>query len=115
MSKIDLETRNRERVHVTKEEIKRGLEKLGLKTGSIVMVHSSLSSFGYVEGGADAVIDALFEVVGKPPDIYKNEQVCSLRSPTPSAYGGDLVFGEPFGVLPLGKLATIWSKIKIEP
>jgi len=28
-----------------------------------VVVHSSLSSFGYVEGGADAVIDALEEVI----------------------------------------------------
>jgi aminoglycoside 3-N-acetyltransferase len=30
----------------------------------IVVAHSSLSSFGWVEGGADAVIDALISVVG---------------------------------------------------
>jgi len=45
---------------VSKEDIKAGLRKLGLKKGDIVGVHSSLSSFGYVEGGADAVIDSLF-------------------------------------------------------
>ena len=65
MSKIDLETRIREKIHVTREDIKRGLKQLGLKRGDVVGVHSSLGSFGYVEGGADAVIDALLETVGE--------------------------------------------------
>ena len=51
---------------VTKEEVKAGLVSLGLKKGDSVGVHSSLNSFGYVEGGAYAVIDALFETVGHP-------------------------------------------------
>ena len=49
---------------INKEQIKRDLKKLGLKEGDIVLVHSSLSSIGYVEGGADVVIDALLETVG---------------------------------------------------
>jgi len=61
---LDIEERKKEKIHVTKEDIKRGLETLGLKNGDSVGVHSSLSSFGYVEGGANAVIDALLEVVG---------------------------------------------------
>ena len=65
VSKIDLETRKREKVRVTKEDIKKGLAELGLKRGDVVGVHSSLSSFGYVEGGADTVIDALLETVGE--------------------------------------------------
>jgi len=48
---------------VTKADIVAGLSDLGLKPGDSVLVHSSLSSFGHVEGGADAVIDALVEVV----------------------------------------------------
>jgi len=64
LGKMDLETRKRVKPHVTKEDIKRGLRNLGLKRGDVVVVHSSLSSFGYVEGGADAVIDALIETVG---------------------------------------------------
>jgi len=36
---------------------------LGLRTGMGVMVHSSLRSFGYVEGGARAIIEALMEVI----------------------------------------------------
>ncbi len=50
---------------VKKEEIINGLKKLGLKKGDMILVHSSLSSLGYVEGGADTVIDAFLEVVGK--------------------------------------------------
>jgi aminoglycoside 3-N-acetyltransferase len=37
---------------------------LGLREGASVLVHSSLSSFGTVEGGADTVIDALLDTVG---------------------------------------------------
>lgn len=62
--KIDIETRKKEKVHVTKDDIKRGFVSVGLNKGDVVLVHSSLSSFGYVEGGADAVIDALLETVG---------------------------------------------------
>jgi len=62
---MDLKTRKKEKVHVTKEDIKRGLKELGLKRGDVVGVHSSLGSFGYVDGGADAVINALLETVGE--------------------------------------------------
>ena len=51
-------------VRVTREEIARGLRKLGMAPGDVAMVHSSLKSFGYVEGGADAVIDAFLDVLG---------------------------------------------------
>jgi len=50
---------------VNGDEIKADLNKLGLHKGCAVLVHSSLSSIGYVVGGADAVIDALLEVVGE--------------------------------------------------
>ena len=49
---------------VTKSEIIRGLKKLGLCRGNIVIVHSSLSSIGKVDGGPETVIKALIEVVG---------------------------------------------------
>ena len=54
----------KERLRVNKEDIKKGLNDIGLKKGNIVFVHSSLSSFGYVEDGPDTVIDALLETVG---------------------------------------------------
>lgn len=40
------------------------LVALGIEPGDEVVVHSSLSSLGWVEGGADAVVDALVEAVG---------------------------------------------------
>jgi aminoglycoside N3'-acetyltransferase len=50
---------------LTREQIENGLHNLGLSTGDAVEVHSSLRSMGYVIGGADTVIDALMNVVGK--------------------------------------------------
>ena len=64
MAKLDLATRMAQKPHVTSEDIKAGLRRLGLGRGHSVGVHSSLSAFGYVEGGADAVIDALLRTVG---------------------------------------------------
>lgn len=46
---------------VTKADIIAGLQKLGLPPGSGLVVHSSLKSFGLVEGGPAAVIAALME------------------------------------------------------
>lgn len=49
---------------VRQREIGRGLRALGLDKSSSVIVHSSLSSFGWVEGGALAVCEALVSVCG---------------------------------------------------
>jgi len=49
---------------LTQKMIAAELRKLGLEAGDHIIVHSALSSLGQVEGGADAVIDALLEVVG---------------------------------------------------
>lgn len=44
-----------------KEDLKKDLEKMGVKSTDTLMVHSSMKSIGSVEGGADTVIDALLE------------------------------------------------------
>jgi aminoglycoside 3-N-acetyltransferase len=54
---------------LTQPEIERGLRDLGLRRGDAVEVHSSLSSLGWVEGGAEAVIEALIAVVGPEGSI----------------------------------------------
>ncbi|UCD93117.1 MAG: AAC(3) family N-acetyltransferase [Methanobacteriota archaeon] len=68
-----------EEVTVGKEDIKNGLKQLGLKRGDIVGVHSSLSSFGYVEGGADTVIDALLETVGEDGTVLMPTHSTNLK------------------------------------
>ena len=38
---------------------------LGIQPGDLLYIHSSLRSLGFVEGGADTVIDALLEAIGR--------------------------------------------------
>src|SRR4051812_28440789 len=47
------------RTRVTREDLVAGLREMGVAPGALLQVHSSLSALGYVEGGADAVVDAL--------------------------------------------------------
>ena len=47
---------------VTKKQLKNALTELGIEKGMILEVHTSLSSFGELEGGADTVIDTLKEL-----------------------------------------------------
>lgn len=49
---------------VIRDDIVAALRRVGVSLGDVVFAHSSLSAFGRVEGGADAVIDALLEAVG---------------------------------------------------
>ncbi len=59
---------------ISKKDIISDLRKLGLQEGMTVEVHSSLSSFGYVIGGAQTVVDALMETVG-----YEGTLVMALQ------------------------------------
>ena len=55
---------------MNKAELIRGFQSIGLKKGMTVEVHSSLSSFGKVDGGAETVISALMECVGSEGSIF---------------------------------------------
>ncbi len=50
---------------VTQLDIQASLAELGIQAGDTVLFHSSLKSFGAVENGADAVIDAFLSAVGE--------------------------------------------------
>ena len=50
---------------VTKQQIIEKLKSIGIKDGETIMLHSSLSKIGFVENGANTVIDAFTEVIGK--------------------------------------------------
>jgi len=49
---------------LTQSDIEVGLAELGVTKGMALEIHSSLSSFGQVEGGAKTIISALVNVVG---------------------------------------------------
>ena len=59
---------------ILKDEIIQKLKEVGLKNGDTVMVHTSLGKMGYVCGGAQAVIEALMEVVGDSGTIMMPTQ-----------------------------------------
>ncbi|WP_238314740.1 AAC(3) family N-acetyltransferase, partial [Methylobacterium crusticola] len=50
---------------IGRKELVRDLRRLGVTPGMDLMVHSSLSAIDFVEGGAETVVDALLQAVGK--------------------------------------------------
>ncbi|PWJ12202.1 AAC(3) family N-acetyltransferase [Ruminococcus flavefaciens] len=54
----------------TKQQLKNALAELGIKKGMTLEVHSSLSSFGELEGGALTVINTLKELVTEDGSIF---------------------------------------------
>ncbi len=67
-----------ERKILIKSDIIKALTKAGVMQGQTVMVHTSLSSLGFVCGGAQTVIESLMECVGEngtilmPAQSWKN-------------------------------------------
>lgn len=59
---------------ILKEEIVQKLREVGLEKSDAVMVHTSLKRMGHVCGGAQTVIEALMEVVGKDGTIMMPTQ-----------------------------------------
>lgn len=59
---------------VLKQELLSAFQQIGIKKGQVLMVHASLSSFGYVCGGAQTVIEALTEAVGDEGTIMMPSQ-----------------------------------------
>ncbi|MCC9089710.1 MULTISPECIES: aminoglycoside N(3)-acetyltransferase [Bacillus] len=66
---------------MTKERIKADLVQLGVKKGMILCVHSSLSSIGWVNGGAVAVIQALMETLTEEGTLVMPAQTLELSDP----------------------------------
>jgi len=57
------------------------LSALGLRRGDAVIAHTSLSTIGYVAGGALTVIEALLDVVGPRGTLVMPAQTADLTDP----------------------------------
>ncbi len=55
---------------VEKEDIKKTLSELGIKHDDTVIFHSSLKSFGVVDGGAETVIEAILEYLNEGTAVF---------------------------------------------
>ena len=84
---------------LNKQDLINGFCKAGINKGDEIEVHSSLSSFGYVDGGAETVISPLKEAVGDNGSIFMPAQRLSPELPLTEE----------------DKKAGITSKIKILP
>ena len=71
-----------ERALVLKNDILEALEKVGVKQGQNIMVHTSLGKLGFVCGGAQIVIEALLESVGDNGTIMMPTQSWKNLDPT---------------------------------
>lgn len=56
---------SRELVHVTYADLVRDLSKMDIDQGAVCLVHSSLKSLGFVDGGARTAVEALIEAFVK--------------------------------------------------
>jgi aminoglycoside 3-N-acetyltransferase len=66
----------------TLDSLTQDLAVLGVKEGSILLVHSSLSSLGWVCGGAIAVIEALKKAIGKTGTLVMPTHSGELSDPS---------------------------------
>ena len=71
-----------ERALVLKRDILKALEAVGVRPGQTIMVHTSLSALVFVCGGAQVVIEALLEAVGKDGTLMMPTQSWKNLDPT---------------------------------
>ncbi|GAE37516.1 aminoglycoside N(3)-acetyltransferase [Halalkalibacter akibai] len=66
----------------SRETIKQDLVQLGVHSGMTILVHSSLSSIGWVNGGAVSVVQALMDLVTEEGTIIMPSQSTDLSDPS---------------------------------
>lgn len=71
---------------ITKEVLIHKFSQLGIKQGDTLLVHASLSSLGYVVGGAEALYYALRVVIGNEGTIVVPSQTVEISDPASWQY-----------------------------
>jgi aminoglycoside 3-N-acetyltransferase len=70
------------RVPISREQLEKELEKLGVREGQIIEVHADLSAFDFVIGGARTVVDALLETAGRNGTILMASETQDNSEPS---------------------------------
>lgn len=78
----ELDTILRSNSLITKESLVKDFILLGLNKGMTVIVHSSLSSIGWVCGGAVSIIQALMDVITPEGTIIMPTHSSDLSDPS---------------------------------
>jgi aminoglycoside 3-N-acetyltransferase len=89
-------------------ELVAALRALGVESGRDTIVHSAMSRIGFVDGGADTVVDALIEVVGPratllmPVYPMQRNMTETMQDPTPFDVANDKSY--------MGKITDIFRQ-----
>jgi len=89
----------------------RGLRELGIGRGEVLMVHSSLSSFGYVEGGAETVIAALQEVIGAEGTLLMPSYGDFRGGEYGKVQGNEVIFDVRTSPSQMGKITDVFWRL----
>lgn len=76
------------KVTIHKNDIINTLHEIGVKKGSLIFMHSSLSDMGHVPGGADTIINALLETIGPKGTLIMPAFASSSRIQSPVIHDG---------------------------
>lgn len=95
---------------LTMNVIKQKLIALGVRSGGVCFVHSSLSSLGFVEGGAEAVIVAMLDIIGQDGTLVMPAFGWTPRGETDYLDESNPVFDVNSSPSKLGKITEVFRK-----
>lgn len=83
------------------DRLAREFARLGVAGGEVLMVHSSLSALGRVEGGALAVVEALRRVLGEAGTLVVPTFTPQIADPHPGADAADQAVARARAAVPV--------------
>ncbi len=73
-------------VPITKNILEEKIKSINIQEGDTIIVHASLSSLGYIIGGAEAIFDALLSAIGREGTIVVPSQTVEISDPSTWEY-----------------------------
>lgn len=101
----------KESPHINRERIATDLRNLGLEKGDTVLLHSSLKSIGYVEGGPITVIEALLGVLSKKGTLMVPTYTLIEGSMYKTCTADDYIFDPKTSKTQLGAIPSTFLKL----